>query len=91
MNACYGHTLVDVAPDNRPATRLRRELERDRRLGLSFDQVWLEDVELVLRELADVDAAQWRAAFMATAGAWRAAYDRAVPSVSSLQVDLLAA
>lgn len=97
LNYRFGHRLIDMAPDHRPAVRLRQELARDRAAGLTFDQVWLDDVDYVIDtyrrrgRLSATDADQWRTAFLATESAWRSAYNRTEPYVSSLQVDLLAA
>lgn len=91
LNRRFGHSLVGQAPDSRPAVRLRKELERDRRLGEPFEAVWCEEVEYVIgcHGLTDADADQWRTAFLATVEAWRSAYDRTGTIVSSLHGDLL--
>jgi hypothetical protein len=92
--ACYGWSMVDKSPDSRPAVRLRKELERDRYQGFTFDQVWADEVDWALDPafgLSARDMEQWRRAFAFSAAAWRSAYDRTETDVSSLRADLLAA
>lgn len=86
--------MTDIGPgegDPRPAVRLRRELERDRAMGHSFDEVWAEDVELVVRgyPLTKQDRQQWLIAFSDSEPAWRAAYERSA-AACALTVELLA-
>lgn len=91
QNRRLGHSVVNHAPDNGPAIRLRAMLEQDRKMGISFDPAWSNGVELVVGSLDGMNADQWREAFMATKTAWRSGFDRSEASVSSLRVDLLAA
>lgn len=87
-----GWRFIDYGNDPRPAVRLRRELERDRRMGLAFDDVWLEDIALVTASISDTrDSAAWKRAFLWSENAWRLAYEQAVTQVCELTVDLVAA
>lgn len=91
-NVAYGHRLVDEAPDHRPAVRLRLELERDRALGLAFDDVFDDEVDYCLAE-ASMPRAQrdgWRIAFWSQREIWRAAYDGTGDTITRLRVGLLA-
>jgi hypothetical protein len=91
LNYRFGHHAVDGAPDRRPAIRLRRLLEDDRRLGLDFDSIFQEDVKLALDGigLRGMDRAEWHLALWATREQWRAGYERTTPVICHLTADLL--
>lgn len=89
-NVRFGHTLVDVAPDHRVAVRLRRELERDRALGLEFDQVFDDEVDHCLSAMPRAQRDQWRIAFWSQREIWRSAYDGTGDTITQLRPELLA-
>jgi hypothetical protein len=69
-----GHREVELAPDRRPAVRLRLALLESRRLGLTFAQAWPEDVRCALRGLVGRERDGWAEAFEATRTNWAATY-----------------
>lgn len=85
-----GEDVVRLAPDARPAIRLGRELARDRRLGLPFEQAWLDDPTLAVAGLQSEEAADWLSVFDQTQEMWRRAFERQ-PLAGALSRDLIAA
>jgi hypothetical protein len=69
-----GNRAVHMAPDGRPAVRMRTSLlDSQWRLGLDFDQASEDGLADALRALDARERAQWRDAFEATREQWRAA------------------
>jgi len=66
--------VVDLAPDHRPAVRLRCELRRARDAGQEFLDAWPRAIEVATSRLPRDEAGSWREAFESTRFAWRSAY-----------------
>jgi hypothetical protein len=65
---------VDQAPDPQPAVRFRVELVRQRLLGRPWRAAWPIALNVALRDLPVLEAAEWRIALSQTRRTWEAAY-----------------
>lgn len=84
-----GHDLYEQTPDPQPARLLVDCLIDSRRLGLTFEEAWSDDVEFVLERFTLHAREQWADAFAATRPAYEAAWSNTPGPGMRLSVALL--